>query len=184
MILALSSCFPLPSYFQQIRQLPVPRPLLARRARKRKLSLSEGQFCIPFNSSSLFFKASVEKTFSSQSISATSGIGCCYVFSAEAPLWRFRIFCSVPFAAWRLLLKIIVLFRSLPKRPRTVNSNNDIVWLISANPYKSEVFVGPFFRQKWVFLRRLRVFETILRISGRFKRILVRYVENRRQKSP
>jgi len=40
--------------------------------------------------------------------------------------------------------------------------------LISANTYKSGVFVGPFFRQKWVSLRRLHVFETVLRISGRF----------------
>ena len=58
------------------------------------------------------------------------------------------------------------------------------VYLISANPYKSGVFVGPFFRQKSVSRRRLHVFETILRISGPFWRILVCYVKDERQKSP
>ena len=37
--------------------------------------------------------------------------------------------------------------------------------LIGANPYRSVVFVGPFFRQKWQFLMRLHVFKTTLRKS-------------------
>ena len=36
----------------------------------------------------------------------------------------------------------------------------------SANSYKSVVFVGPFFRQKWQFLVRSHEYAKILRISG------------------
>ena len=45
------------------------------------------------------------------------------------------------------------------------------------------VFVQPFSQQKWQFLERLHVLEIILRIFGRFQRISVWCVRNKRQKS-